>query len=354
MDVFRFTDKGISLNSFYSKKEAASEIHKIGEKYLSNVHESHKLTTDMDGVIVHDDSAIIASRIVAGPEAQEKYNQYADANIKAVVNEGQTSFCWHAPTMFVGQLLEGLSTEINRVIGRNTRLVPGAEIYICRLIDGLGYDVTAVTAGHQEAAEEVSKRAGIEKTIGTQLKNSNGIYIMEIKRFIGGIHKLKHVQKILGNGDGSYRGTHIGDSWSDVETLGGINNSIAFNPGCIYALRNARISAIGASKTGLIPFFDYKGKYDGEIREEQLPQTIIIMETAKNQEHAEQLLQESRNMKKKIIPKILNQDITDSMIEGRIKRELTRLGIDFQTETTSFMSSEEFDRYAKQAYLQLN
>ncbi|MBW2992565.1 hypothetical protein KY345_05085 [Candidatus Woesearchaeota archaeon] len=348
MEVFRFTDDGLKIHSHHSKTQTLSELHRIGEKYLSDVYDSKKFTTDMDGVIVHDDSAIIASRIVAGPEAQQLYARYADLNIKAVA-EGQTSYCWYAPTLFVGQLLKGLSTQINTTIGRNMRLVPGAEDYICRLIDGLEYEITAVTAGHQEAAEQVAWRAGIEETVGTKLKITGGVYDSSVERFIGGLHKLKHVKGLIDS-----NGTHIGDSWSDVETLGAITNSIAFNPGCMPSLRNAKISVIGISNMGLLPLLDYKGAYDSGIEEYELPIRMIIMESDRHQDKAEQLLKESKTIKKQTIPKILDEETTAEEMEETIKKELKRQKIDSQTKTRTFMPPEEFDAYAKEAYLKLN
>jgi len=359
MRVVQVDQRGVREDS-YSGKKAIKFMHELAERYFSNVR---RFTIDMDGVLIHDDNAIMAARTVSTPDAQDTFKQYADLNIKAVA-EGQTSYCWYAPTVFVGQLLKGLSPEINRVVGQNMRLIPGA----IRFVDyskELGYDLTAVTAGHQEAAEEVSLRLGIERTIGTQLGISNGLYDGTVKRFIGGFHKLKFVREVIGD-DG--QGTHIGDSYSDVETLEEVSNSIAFNPGCDPALRNANLSLIGTSLSGLIPFFDYRGRYDREVNEEELPRTLILIESL-NEPVMQRLLEESRlrqelvmrrlvdesrDVKKIELEEILTREQGPRiLVEEKIKQRLRELGIDFHTKSISFMPLSVFDRYAKEAYARL-
>jgi len=339
-----------------SKSEILKTIHEIGEKYLSRTFDSKKFTTDMDGVLIYDDNAIMAARITAGPEAQDMFGAYANLNIKAV-SEGETSYCWYAPTLFVGQLLKGLSPEINRVVGKNMRLIPDVKAYIDSLFE-IGYEIVAVTAGHQEAGEEVSKRLGIKQTIGTQLGISakTRLYDGTVKRFIGGNYKLNLVDKILNDSNGGHIGTHIGDSWSDVETLEGIPNSIAFNPGCGLALKNANISVIGKSKMGLLPFFDYEGRYDGSVNLEDLPLMIILMNGNYGQEDLDLLLQESKKVKKEEIEKtLIRRGKPPSLgVEGRIRNTLKEKGIPFRTKVKNFMPPDEFDSYAKKAYLKLD
>ncbi|MBW2996207.1 haloacid dehalogenase-like hydrolase [Candidatus Woesearchaeota archaeon] len=344
----------ITEESFSSKKDLIMAMHKLGERYLSHVYRAGKLTTDMDGVIIYDDGAMTLTNLVGGEEAEKKFSEYAGLNIKAV-SEGQTCYCWYAPSLFGSQLLEGLSPEINREVGKHLRLIPGIEEYMDRLIDGLGYDVSAVTAGHQEAAEEVSRRVGIDKTVGIQLGVNSRCYDGTIVRFIGGEYKLGAVEDILVH-NGRCLGTHVGDSWSDIETLAGIPNSIAFNPGCELALKNAKISIMGVSQLGLLPFFDYMGKYDEELKEEDLPQTTIIMQEGSNGEGnwLSDLLQESRKVKKEVIRNIIDQrDGPSSKVEERIRHSLVQSGTDFQTKLERFMDNEEFDAYAKKAYAEL-
>ncbi|MEE9525804.1 MAG: haloacid dehalogenase-like hydrolase [Candidatus Woesearchaeota archaeon] len=335
--------------SFASKGDFITAMHKLGERYLSHVYRASKLTTDMDGVIIYDDSAMTLTNLVGGSEAERKFSEYAELNIKAV-SDGQTCYCWYAPSLLGTQLLKGLSPEINREVGKHLRLIPGVEKYMDRLIDGLGYDVSAVTAGHQEAAEEVSRRVGINHTVGIKLGVSSGLYNGTIVKFIGGEYKLGAVEDILVH-NGKCLGTHVGDSWSDIETLAGIPNSIAFNPGCEFVLQNAKISIIGTSQLGLLPFFDHMGKYDGELEEADLPQTIIVMKEGKN---GADLLQESRKVKKEVIRDMINQrDGPGSKVEEKIIHGLEQAGIDFKTKLEDFMDNDEFDAFAKNAYAKL-
>lgn len=342
----------IKEDATITRKEVFTRIHRIAEKYLSHVHDSGILTTDMDGVLIYDDNAIMAARIISGPEAQELYGQYADANTIAVAN-GKTAYCWYAPTLFVGQMLKGLSSEINRAIGRNVRLIPGAREHIEKLHE-LGYDITTVTAGHEDAAEEVSKRVNLGITRGTKLGVSeDGFYDGTIEHFADGTHKLGIVKKILQH-EGKLAGTHVGDSWSDVETLAGIPNSIAFNPGCELALRNAKISIIGYSLLSLLPFFDPEGKYDEEMNGTNMPDAVIIMEGQPTPENAQALLNISKAIKKDAIGEFLDEsECPASEIEQRIKTELTEKDINFKTDVTDFLHVKEFDAYAKKAYEEL-
>ncbi|MBD3252969.1 hypothetical protein GF386_04510 [Candidatus Pacearchaeota archaeon] len=332
----------------FSGVDFVREMHRIAERYLADVHEARRLTIDMDGVLIFDDNAITTARIVAGDEAQRMFSEYAGLNIRAVA-QGETSYCWYAPTLFVGDLLRGLQPEINSIIGENMRLIPGAGRTIGCLRE-LGYDIAAVTAGHLEAARSVSERVGIERTISTELGVSNGLYDGSVRRFIGGKHKLEVVRELLGYNGTHYNGTHIGDSWSDVETLKAVPNSVAFNPGCEFALRNARISVLGTSLLGLLPFFDESGAYDSEVGEEDLPRKILIMDN-RTQDLA-QLLAESRGTKKEI-GRILDRTIKYDYVESGIRRVLGERGVKYRTSVDSFMSPEEFDVYAKKAYREL-
>lgn len=348
---------------FRSKRESLSAMHGLGEKYFGHAYDNHSLTIDMDGVLIHDDNAITTARMIAGPEAEKMFSRCSDLNIKAVA-EGLTSYCWYAPTWFVSQLLNGLSPGINRSVGRHMRLIPGARECIGYL-RSLGYDFPAITAGHQEAAEEVSRRVGIEKTEGTRLGISDGVYDGTVRRFIGGKHKLKLVETLLSYlceedkdfySRRIFTGVHIGDSWSDVETLKRIPNSLAFNPGCELALINAKISIIGAYLLGLLPFFDYEGKYDFSLTEETLPQEIVVMEDEGNEDVRRALLARSRAIKKEGLTAILDRSTHSfSRVEENIREELQERGIDFDTKNRGlmFLSDEEIDKVAKEAYLRL-
>ena len=151
--------------------------------------------------------------------------------------------------------------------------------------------------------------------------------------------------------NGNYLGTHIGDSWSDVETLDSVPNSIAFNPGCELALRNATISVVGTSLLGLMPLFDNRGEYDSQLSLGDLPQMVILNDGNSGNKSLGALLVESKRVKKQGIGSILDTEIIDSVkIETAIKEELTKLGIEFMTKITSFMPPETFDAYARAAY----
>lgn len=277
MDVYYIKENGeidsISYNKIYDKFHI---LHKIGERYLSRSFRyfNRKVTTDMDGVLIVDDNALDLCKIIAGDEGVNYFKQVSDSNIMAV-KRGETSYCWNAPAVFVGSLLKGLPTDVNRIVGNHMRFVPGARENIEHLL-ALGFDVTNVTAGHQEGSEMVSARLGIKNTVATQFGVNNFTYTGEISRFVGGIHKLHAVRKILGNGWDELGGMHVGDSHSDIETMQAHNSSIAWNPAHELAVNSAKINVFGQDKRGLTPFYDTEGQFDDNITDEMLPQIVVV------------------------------------------------------------------------------
>ena len=277
MDVHYIKENGEIDSITYTKNyDKFYILHKIGERYL---HPSFKfrnkiVTTDMDGVLIVDDNALDLCKIIAGDEGVNYFKQVSDSNIKAVAR-GETSYCWNSPAVFVGSLLKSLPTSINSIVGTHMRFVPGAKENIEHLLD-LRFHITNVTAGHQEGAEMVSYRLGIKDTVATQFGVENGVYTGEISRFVGGIHKLNEVKKILANGDDQLNGMHVGDSHSDIETMQAHRASIAWNPAHDLAVNSAKINVFGFDKRGLTPFYDINGKFDEDIAIEMLPKVVVV------------------------------------------------------------------------------
>ena len=278
MEIHYIGNNGnISSESIIGRNNIVKKLHEVGEDYLMSHISSKILTSDMDGVLIIDDNARDMCRIIGGDEALEYFTKVANSNIDAVAR-GETSYCWNAPCVFVGSILNGLPSEINSIVGKHMRFVPGTRENIEQL-QKLGYNITNVTAGHQEGAQQVSQRLGLEKTIATQFGQNNGIYNGEILRFIGGEHKRNTVKKILFNKDTKiWTGSHIGDSHSDIETMLAHPGSIAWNPTHTLATHSARINVFGTNKQGLTPLFDSHGVFDHQIKESDLPQKIVICE----------------------------------------------------------------------------
>lgn len=332
------SSEGIDDRYTQSHEESLQAIGDIRREHFSEYLKSGKITSDMDGVMIFDDNAMTLTELVGGKKAKEHYSRYADLNIKAAEDEG-VPYCWYAPTLFDSQLLAGLSTEVNRAVGKNMRLIPGAEVFYDNLRK-CGYDVTTLTAGHQEGAEEVSKRLGIEKTIGTQIKVVDGRYVSQIERFIGGHCKEREAAKIL-NKDGIPYGVHIGDSWSDVETLKAFP-SIAFNPGCQFALNNATVSVISSSINSLSPFFN------PDRRDVETPEVVIL--NPQKLQVPEDILDLSKNtMKKQVLGTLVELANGESRVET-IRNELRAAGIGFESLRGNLMSLEEFDEHAKEEW----
>lgn len=334
------------------RADALAFLHQLGNTVLAPAHESKRITTDMDGVLIHDDNAVMAANVVFGAAAVNRFDEYARLNIKAV-QEGEVSYCWYAPTVFVGALMRGLSPEVNRAVGQHMRLIPDAQRYM-QLLQEKGYDITAVTAGHQEAAEEVSRRLGISRTFGTQLGTTGGLYNGSVERFVGGKHKLAVVDALLRSPDGRYEGTHIGDSWSDIETLAAVPHSVAYNPGCEPALRGAKLSVISPSLLGLLPLLDDNGACDGFVHEEHMPKYVILMREPETTADLSGLLAAAAQVKKVQIEESLRPLGTAKDVEARIRETLQRRNIPFRSSVRELMPPEQFDLHAKDAYAKLS
>lgn len=327
------SSRGISDEYIQSRKKSLEVIRDISKKHFSKYLESRLVTSDLDGVMGFDDNAIMLTELVGGKEVKELFSIYADLNIQTARND-DVPYCWYAPTIFCAQLLKGLSPEVNRAVGRNIRLIPGAEIFYNNLIED-GYDVTVLTAGYQEAAEEVSERLGIEKTIGIQVKIEKGLYTTKIERFIGGHCKEREAGKIL-----VPYGVHIGDGWSDVETLK-VFPSIAYNPGCQLALNNATVSVISSSVASLSPFLN------PNRTDTQIPEVVII--NPDKLPVPEWVLGLSKTMKKQTLGTLVELANGGSRIDN-IKSELRHADINFESSQRDFMSPDDFDRHAKKEW----
>ncbi|UCD04112.1 MAG: haloacid dehalogenase-like hydrolase [Candidatus Woesearchaeota archaeon] len=331
-----------------SRKEFIDKLHFIGEIYFAHVQKNGLLSIDMDGVINQDDSGVIVARYLAGNDGENKYKEYGNMNVE-VAKEG-IPYCWYAPLCFSGvQLLTGVSPEFNKIVGRNLRLIPDAP----RFVDALSqesYNITAVTATHQEVADEIAKNAGIKDVIATQIGISNGQYNGTIERFIGGTYKSRIVRKILNPDDTSYKGTHIGDSWSDTDTLKDVPHSIAFNPGCDLALKNASISIIGSSLLGVLPLLTSSNTYNKELRKDVLPEAVVIM-GKDNNVSLEGILKRSKLMKTERIPHRIYEETgkDDRYIEEIIREQLDNSNLNIPTKF-NLMSTKEFDKFAREKY----
>lgn len=314
-----------------------------------------EISTDMDWVILFDDSARDTVWILAWEDGFKQFWEYADLNLIAA-DDGIVPYCRYAPTVYLNRLLEWRSPEILRIVGEHGRTIPDVKEYFESMKD-LKYNMTIVTAWPQEWAEAVGERVWVspENVIWTKIWYSNGEYdAHSIDRFVWGKHKYDEVKKILKKNPDFSAGTHIGDSWSDVYTLAKLSNSVAFNPWCMKALIWANFSIISESKLGVLPLFDYKWEFIDSYKD-KLPETLIINKItasktidSKVEEKLQELYQESRTMKKETIKN--NLDETKEEMQKKIIQELNRENIQYKTKQTTPLSNEEFDILAKTLY----
>jgi len=347
LEIIIIENNSITSESFTDSKKYLVEIRKKTKEYLKLVWQKNIITIDMDGVLAYDDGAMLLCQIVSqNKEAKKMFHCYADLNIKAV-REGFTSYCWYAPALYISQLLSRLSPEINRIIGQHIRLIPEAKECIDVITKQLGFELIVVTAGIQETAEVISQRLNIQQTFASKLKITNNLYNGEIERFIGGKHKLNLVKNLLINCQGI---THIGDSWSDLDTLAGLDNSVAFNPGCLAALNSARISVAGTSLLALLPLFDQYGVCDNKLKNYQLPIKVIVRKEEVDANRLIPLMAEITDIKKVKIKALVDDKKSEKNVLSSIISELKKQKIPYNTHFKNFMSPDNFDVFAKNYY----
>lgn len=340
------SDGRIETQTFHNRGDILRTLHSLGGHYIQSPNAPEVLSTDMDGVQIVDDNALDLCKIIAGEKGLEYFGKVAKRNLKAVEEEARTSYCWNAPCVFLSSLLKGLPSEINRAVGHHMRLVPGARENIEQLLK-LGFDITNVTAGHQEGAEEVSRRLGIEATIATQFGVDNqGKYDGTIQRFIGGEHKLRAIdslfeEKIDGYSPDNRRvGSHVGDSHSDIESMRALS-SIAWNPTHHLAATSAVINVYGSDKRGLTPFYDLNGRFDSQIPDEALPHTIVVNpRRVDSRELIDRNMLESQNelgyRMRKAYMKQIEQDYSHNQMIRDIRTQIQR---------ETGMSEQDFARH---------
>ena len=362
MDHYHIFENGVVLHENYtSRNQILRILHSLGENFLSrSLRDKTEVTTD--GVLIVDDNALDLCKIIAGDEGVNYFKQVSDSNIKAVAR-GETSYCWNAPAVFVGSLLNGLPTVINSMVGNYMRFVPGAKENIEHLLS-LDFDVTNVTAGHQEGAEIVSYRLGIKNTIATKFGTENGIYNGNIERFVGGVHKLHTVRKILANEWNELNGMHVGDSHSDIETMQAHDASIAWNPAHELAVNSARINVFGLDKRGLTPFYDSDIKFDSFITEDMLPKMVVtnnLNDRSSNQDLVNLMIKAGLDMRKEYGSRI-EQETPYAQMRAKIEKAIfEETGYDqkrFRQHIESrrseiYLPIEEFQRRAEMAYKRL-
>lgn len=361
MRLVTYQENGKVEDAILSHRDALGAMHKIGEQIYHGQHQ--KLTTDMDGVLIPDDNAVEVIYAIGGNELMAGFSQVADWNLEA---HPELPYCWNAPALLGGMILSGLPIEVNKIIGERLRLLPGVEEHF-DLLGQLGYDVTNVTAGHQEAAEEVSRRIGIENTVGTQFETlSEGYYGQAIERFIGGVHKLSAVEEILFNtSERKLYGTHIGDSHSDVETMAELPFAIAWN--AKYDMARARVMVYGTNKNGLTPLFDLEGKMDDRIDADQMPEVVVVFENRPAESvigNYDQWVQDSGvelgiQMRQKIADELNRRGDKVDEMRSNIRIELDRrLGLtsrDFEDHVERIrkqilLTEENFMKMSREAY----
>ena len=187
-------------------------------------------------------------------------------------------------------LLKSVPTFCASVIGKKSRLFPGAENFVKHIKK---FDPTVLSAMPHEIAIEFMRRVGLDdsKLIATQYltqkEGNHDVYAGGVKRFVSGERKSLEIERTLAmKGLKDEDSVYIGSGEAGLRTFSTVN-SIAFNtPSSIAA--HSRISVYGSSVESLLVLFNFNGELDSylmqESMEEYLPSLVVFSDQGEKPE----------------------------------------------------------------------
>lgn len=217
-------------------------------------------------------------------EEGARFENILDRNNRKVAEEGNIPFSFFKMAVYFPDfLLKDVPTFCVSVIGKKSRLFPGAENFI-RFIKE--YDPTVLSAMPYEVAVEFTRRLGLpeKNVISTEYKitkdaSNHDVYAGDIQRFISGDRKSLEIEKTLGGlGLQDDDSVYIGSGEAGIKTFSHVN-SIAFNPPATIASQSG-ISLYGSSLESLLALFNFEGELDvifsSSAWEEFIPSLIVV------------------------------------------------------------------------------
>ncbi len=179
-------------------------------------------------------------------------------------------------------LLKGVPTFCASIVGKKSRLFPGAEQFV-KLIKS--YEPIVMSALPFEVAIEFVKRVGLQEKnlISTEYKITTDshkwrVYAGEVLKFLSGDRKSLEIEKYMAMHDlRDDEVVYIGRGEAGLKTFATVN-SIAFNPSEAI-IPESRITIYGSSLESLLVLFNFDGEYENflmaERNEEYLPSLIV-------------------------------------------------------------------------------
>jgi len=207
-----------------------------------------------------------------------KFENILDKNNRKISEEGNIPFSFFKMAVYFPDfLLKNVPTFCVSVIGKKSRLFPGAETFI-RQIEK--YDPMILSAIPCEIANEFMKRLGLDKTklVATEYatkKDADGhsVYAGGINSFVSGDKKNLEIEKaIAGSGFMEDDIVYMGNGESGIRTFSAVN-SVAFNTVPSVA-SHSRIAVYGSSLESLLPILNFDGEFDSMLFSEQLEDSL--------------------------------------------------------------------------------
>lgn len=212
-----------------------------------------------------------------------RFENILDKNNRKLAEEGNipVSF-FKLGVYFPDFLLKDVPTYCVSLIGRKSRLFPGAEVFVKYIKE---YEPIVLSAMPSEIAIEIIERLGLEKAnlISTEYKTkkteiNKKVYAGDISRFISGDRKSLEIEKIMAEkGYKDDEVVYIGRGEAGAKTFSTVN-SIAFNPS-ENIISGSRINLYGSSLDALLVLFNFDGELEkfllADSFEEFIPSLVV-------------------------------------------------------------------------------
>jgi hypothetical protein len=188
-------------------------------------------------------------------------------------------------------LLKNVPTYCVSLIGKKSRLFPGAETFVKYIKE---YDPIVLSAMPEEIAIEFVKRLDLDEKnlISTEYKikkdaSNKDVYAGDITRFISGNRKSLEIEKIMAGREYSNdEVVYIGRGEAGAKTFSTVN-SIAFNPSRSI-IPHSRINIYGSSLEALLVLFNFGGELENFLlagaTEDLLPSLVVYSESREKSE----------------------------------------------------------------------
>ena len=212
-----------------------------------------------------------------------RFENILDKNNRKLAEEGNipVSF-FKLGVYFPDFLLKNVPVYCVSMIGRKSRLFPGAEVFVKYIKE---YEPIVLSAMPEEIAIEIVDRLDLDERnlVSTEYKTKKvdgikNVYSGDITRFISGDRKSLEIEKIMaGKGYKEKEVVYIGRGEAGAKTFSAVN-SIAFNPSA-NIIPESRINVYGSSLEALLVLFNFDGELEkfllSDVSEEFLPSLVV-------------------------------------------------------------------------------